>query len=360
MKINSFTDEMMKKRALISKGDKNRLWSVMRKAGRGETITFSVIGGSVTQGCHAEKKSESYAELVYSWWKEKFPGTPINYINAGVGATDSYIGVHRADRDLLNHHPDIVIVEFSVNDTDEVINSKSFGSLVRKILLSEKNPAVIILANVKKDGSNLQEAHSAVGIEYNLPVISLANALFPEIEKGNIIWNDLYTDEVHPSTLGHAVIGELINSYLDEVYSEANNSDICINKIHEKNDMYADAHILDNMTVIPSECSGFVKSDIFYQFPNGWTAEKSGFISFEVKCKNIGLLYYKTTDGKSGTCSVSVDGEYVSSVNGDFPGGWGNYADYSQIYVSENPKNHIIKISLEGEKSFTVLGLCIS
>ena len=55
---------------------------------------------------------------------------------AGIGGTNSYLGVHRVDEHLLAYKPDVVIVEFSVNDTDKTMNKYSYDSLVRKILSS--------------------------------------------------------------------------------------------------------------------------------------------------------------------------------------------------------------------------------
>ena len=49
-----------------------------------------------------------------------FPDTEVNYVNAGIGATNSYLAVHRVDNDLLAHKPDVVVVEFSVNDSNTI------------------------------------------------------------------------------------------------------------------------------------------------------------------------------------------------------------------------------------------------
>ena len=176
----------MKQRSVLSEGNKSRLYSVIKRAARGEKITFSVIGGSITHGCLADSRKESYAELTCDWWRDKFPWTVVNYVNCGIGATDSYIGVHRAGRDLLTHDPDIVIVEFSVNDTDEMINPDSYRCLVKKILNHDSEPAVILLFMMDQKGSTFQKFHSEAGWLYDLPMISYADAIGPEIE-GKII-----------------------------------------------------------------------------------------------------------------------------------------------------------------------------
>lgn len=126
--------DAMYERAVVSEGNKARLAKAMKKAANGEDITVGVIGGSITQGSSANDHNNCYAELFHKYWVEKFPQSNVNFVNAGIGGTNSYLGVHRVDTQLLDSKPDAVIVEFSVNDTDKLMNKYSYDSLVRKIL----------------------------------------------------------------------------------------------------------------------------------------------------------------------------------------------------------------------------------
>lgn len=67
-------------------------------------------------GCLATEPELCYAYRVYEWWQEKFPKTEVSYINAGIGATTSQFAAARVEKDLLDQKPDVVFVEFSVND----------------------------------------------------------------------------------------------------------------------------------------------------------------------------------------------------------------------------------------------------
>lgn len=67
-------------------------------------------------------------------------GDNIHYIKAGVGGTPSELGMIRYERDVLRNftvQPDIVVVEFAVNDAGDETNGVCYESLVRKILMSE-------------------------------------------------------------------------------------------------------------------------------------------------------------------------------------------------------------------------------
>ena len=45
-----------------------------------------------------------------------FPHSETRLVNAGLGGTGSLSGAFRVQRDLLQAEPDVVIVEFAVND----------------------------------------------------------------------------------------------------------------------------------------------------------------------------------------------------------------------------------------------------
>jgi len=74
---------------------------VFAKAKRGEKVVVDVIGGSITEGALASAPDKRWASLVAQWWRDTFPKAKIEFINAGIGATGSDIGAHRAFRHLL-------------------------------------------------------------------------------------------------------------------------------------------------------------------------------------------------------------------------------------------------------------------
>ena len=105
------------RRSLVSGGGIWRLGRIFQKAEAGGEIVVGAIGGSVTEAyASSDPLEKSYGGLATQWFRERFPGAKVRFVNAGVGATGSVIGVHRAGRELLAHRPDLIFVEFSVND----------------------------------------------------------------------------------------------------------------------------------------------------------------------------------------------------------------------------------------------------
>lgn len=360
------TTEDMIRRAVVNPGNTARLADAMKRAQAGEKITIGTIGGSITQGTAASTTDERYANRALQWWAKTFPKAQLDFVNAGIGATDSYIGVHRVDADLLSKKPDVVIVEFSVNDTDAALNLQTYDSLVRKILQAENHPAVILLFTTQEDGTSLQDTHMQIGSSYNLPMISYKNAVLPEIEAGKFTWKDISPDNIHPNSVGHGIIGELLWSYFNSVYAkldQINTSDLTFTATPVTKDLYAKGQLLDSKTLTPKTMQGFEQAELSNQFPNDWTTKEGGELTFEVTGSNIGVLYYKTVDGKSGQYCVYVDDRLIQVLDGDFTGGWGNYAQAQQVYTSDTPSTHTVTIKqLEGTDltQFTVLGLLVS
>ena len=361
------TDKMYS-RALTNEGDKARLASAMRKAASGEKVTVGVIGGSITQGSLASRSENCYASGFFRWWSEAFPNGDFEFINAGIGGTDSYLGVHRVDEQLLSKAPDVVIVEFSVNDTDPVLNKYSYDSLVRKILSADNSPAVILLFTTTDAGFNLQDVHMEIGSAYDLPMISYRDAVYPEIEAGTLLWKDISPDNIHPNDNGHRMITQLLGRYLDSVLEQLDSIDEAPSAFDmpgHTNDYYKNAELYNasQITAVSSEGFETGQNNLYSLFPDNWIAKEGGTIVFNAECRNFGIFFLRTTDGKSGAYEVYVDGEKKGTLDADFTGGWGSYGATKQVLFSKETAEHTIEIRPAAgseDKALTILALMIS
>lgn len=83
-------------------------------------ITIVAFGDSVTHGIL--KTTNSYETVYWNVLKQKLNAVrdaiPVNVINAGIGGIDAAKSVARLERDVLSHHPDLVIVCFGLNDVN--------------------------------------------------------------------------------------------------------------------------------------------------------------------------------------------------------------------------------------------------
>jgi lysophospholipase L1-like esterase len=195
-------------RSQLSTGDLRRLAKVFAKARRGESIKLGVIGGSITVGAIASDPANSYAGLLLAWWRKRFPDCEIDLINAGVSGTGSMYGALRAGRDLLSGTPDLVVIEFAVNDN--WTDGEAYEGLVRQVLAQPNQPAAILLFMMWERGGNDQEMQAKVGRHYDLPMVSFRDAMWPEMAAGRMKWSDYIVDTVHPNDAGHAAAARFL------------------------------------------------------------------------------------------------------------------------------------------------------
>ena len=227
--LNSPEYQEMLRQSLMQTGNPARLRKAIAKARRGEDVTIAFIGGSITQGAGAVPiNTECYAYQTY----RRFCAAAgcsgeehIHYIKAGVGGTPSELGMLRYERDVLREgsaEPDVVIVEFAVNDAGDETGGECYDSLIRKILKAENAPAVILLFAVFANDWNLQERLAVVGEAYDLPMVSVRDAVVPQFYRksgaGKVFSkSQFFYDCYHPTNLGHKVMADCIGYLFETV-----------------------------------------------------------------------------------------------------------------------------------------------
>jgi lysophospholipase L1-like esterase len=212
------TTDLIRQRGLVSLGNTARLQAVIEKARRGEPITVAAIGGSITAGGAATKDAKNrYVNRLAAWFAKNFPKAKVRAVNAGIGGTNSYYGAMRLQADVLVHKPDLVVVEYAVNNMSDRGFAESYEGVLRQILRDPQKIAVIELFFMHKDGENAQTWQEMLGRHYQLPMVSFRDAWWPEFTAGRAAWEDLYADVVHPNDTGHILASELLIAVLEQV-----------------------------------------------------------------------------------------------------------------------------------------------
>lgn len=362
------TDEQayadMVERSLMTMGDTTRMLNVLKKAQNGEEITVGYIGGSITEGLTAGAEL-CWAKLTYNWLCEKFPETKINYVNAGLSGTPSTLGVMRAERDLYSEYtPDIVFIEFAVNDGQTATDKTSYESLVKKILSKENNPAVVLFFTVIESGYTCEKHMSEIGNYYNLPMISLNNSLEPEFSAGTMKWSDYSDDQSHPNVWGHSMVKDLVANYFEKALEELEKTEAIpegavIPETALVSTKFEDMRFLDATNLTADSLGSFKVIDNAHgHFADGWQDKAAGTeaIEFTIECKTLFLVYLCSSSKHYGTAEIYVDGELVKEVNASDKNGWNN-PENAMIFSDDESAVHKISIKLKAEKTiFSILG----
>lgn len=364
-----------------------RLKNLMKRAANGESLVIGFLGGSITQGSLSSTPKTCYAYLVYEWWKKSFPNAAFSFVNGGIGGTTSHYGGARAWKDVLCYRPDIVTVDFSVNDDANDFFEETYEGTLRRLLAAPSAPAVVVLNNVFYDtGKNAQDYHNRIADHYGIPHVSIKDTVYPDVESGKIVRADITPDNLHPNDKGHRLVADEICKLLDSIKAEMEEETIAGENIEGKStkteasvslpapltenayehsrliQIQDNEAILDGFLVDPIEKKGML--DIF---KNGWTAAHTNDkISFEIECSCLAVQYRKSVQQPVPKAKAVIDGDEAHAVilDGNFTEDWGDCLYLEPLLHHAEKKVHRIEITVTDAKDivrpFYLVSLIVS
>lgn len=375
--------------SLVQTGNLYRIQRAIEKAERGEEVVIAYLGGSITQGAGAKPiHTESYAYRSYQAFRKRFGkgnGENVRLIKAGAGGTCSELGLTRYELDVLRKGavvPDIVFLEYAVNDAGDETDGVCFESLARMAMDGPGSPAVILLFAVFMSDFNLQERMIPVGERLRLPMISIRNAVVPQFsgEKPVMTKRQFFYDLFHPSNEGHRVMADCIDYFWERAKAAApETEDAVIGAEPAIGERYRALLAFDrsryqeHTAVKELSCGVFEETDTMLQcvekddnayaspeFPDNWmkAPEKSGEpFRMRICCKDLLLVYKDAGDPGFGKAEVRVDNVVTRTID-PLEIGW-NHCNAYIVYQSEAAAEHEVEIAMKPEdmgKGFTILG----
>ncbi|MHB8129288.1 MAG: SGNH/GDSL hydrolase family protein [Mobilitalea sp.] len=369
MKDNEINHEVyhkiMLERSLINIGNNFNIKRVLQKAKHGDEITIAYLGGSIT-----EQKPKSaivgYATNSYEYFKERFGvGGKINYVNAGMNGTTSIHALIRIERDVLCYRPDIVFVEFAVNDSKESLYREAFESLIRRLLQDEGKPAIILLFMLSESGYSCQGHMQALGEYYDLPMISIGAAIQPEIEAKRMSWRNYSDDNIHPNHEGHLLVTKLIMNYYETMILRKCDEEIVGGQEPFYGESFRHMSMLDSTNIIVESMGSFESKLTIEDFKNGWkyiSGTGNKCFAIRLKSKNLFAVFQVNNDISCGNAEIYIDGVLKGVLLGYSLFGWNNPI-CQLIFQEEKVMEHTIEIKMatgDEKKEFVLLafGYC--
>jgi lysophospholipase L1-like esterase len=170
-------------------------------------------------------------------------GFPVRVINAGVGGNSTTDGLDRFDKDVLAHHPDLVVIQFGINDsavdvwrnppaTAPRVSIETFGVNLRRLIERSRQAGarvVLMTTNPIRWTPKLKELYGKLPYNpdrpdgFDLPLLSRYNAaarrvaneagvplvdVHAEFMRGDV--DGLLLDGMHPGDAGHAIVAGLL------------------------------------------------------------------------------------------------------------------------------------------------------
>lgn len=329
-------------------------------------MTIAYLGGSITQGVGAKPEStKCYAYLSAQIFARKYAKdiSKVNYVNAGIAGTPSLLGLTRCNKDIIEQTPDIVFIEFAVNDGTDLESRDVYESLVRKLIKSESSPAVVLIFNVTSGGYSAQDNMQKTGEYYDLGMISIRDAITPEIKAGRMKFIGEYAvDEAHPSNFGHELIADCIEYYFDSAQKKQSSEYRIPDNVNYKA-TYEDLRNINADSEFISSSGDFKHGSLnCFTYTSGWTHDNGGKNSpmvIDMAFSHMIISYKQENSSSKGSACVYVDGQKIATLYGYSSGGWGNIVT-EIVYRSDLSAKHKVEIKMSDEdasKGFTLLGI---
>lgn len=172
---------------------RNGLPNFLAKANAaGAEVKIAYLGGSITAQPGWRPKSLAH-------FQKMFPAAKFSEINAAIGGTGSDLGVCRLKQDVLDHKPDLLLVEFAVNDGGAAPEQiyRCMEGIVRQTwrALPECDICFVYtlteaLAPAMLDGKFQRSASAMEKIadHYGIPTIYLAMEVARLAREGKLLW----------------------------------------------------------------------------------------------------------------------------------------------------------------------------
>ena len=184
---------------------------------KGEELTIAAIGDSFTYGWGVTK---GYLCSLREMISDKYPGAKINLINGGSPGDTAKGGVYRVWQDVIRHNPDLVIIQFGLNDLYSGFGTEEFYQNLARIVkdIKEKTESEIILVTsttVEDKEQNkiiytFYDQIVACGKEFKVPVVKVHEYWEKRIAMGSSFPFLVQNDGIHPNEAGHLIMAEAI------------------------------------------------------------------------------------------------------------------------------------------------------
>lgn len=301
---------------------KNFLHNVSVKIKKEKTLNVSFIGGSVTEGYgSSDRFQKSWPALVSRLLEETYR-IKVNSSNAGIGGTCSYFANFRYDTDIAPHAPDLLFIEFAVNDMyhstsyEDVV--KQSESLIGKAYRQNPNMDIVYvltydLHDETRDYLQLK-AHRDVADRYGLLSIKMSEYMYPHCVETKEDIRQYYIDYVHPNDRGYEtyanIIFDLLKANID--LSSVEEKMKAHSFLHSGKGLLLDAHFLycDEANIHVIQGWGFEKGSFSYmgnRYHGRLKADAPGS-RFELQFTGSSLGLFYGADINRGKISISVDG----------------------------------------------------
>ncbi len=184
------------------------------------TINIVCHGHSVPAGYFATPLVDTfnaYPHLLHKAMKERFPFAVINVIVTAIGGETSEKGAARFEKEVLCHRPDVVIIDYGLNDRRIGLDAakQAWAQMIKasfeknaKLLLCTPTPDITIRGG---QSSELQQHATQIRLlaeNYEVGLVDSFETICNSVAASDI--NEFLSWSNHPNKMGHEIVAKEI------------------------------------------------------------------------------------------------------------------------------------------------------
>ena len=200
--------------------------NIIKRARRGDALNIVFFGGSLTWGANASDPNvTSWRALTMRRLCELYPQARFSVKDSAIGGTGSTLGVFRLERDVFKYSPDLVLLDFTLNDnldgSEDGINdikNHSYERIIRECIARKVAVLPVFLTakrhTAAEDISVFKRRleHIQLFEKYQLEYADVLGVMNRKFLSGSLdldaLWPPELGDVTHPHDIGYAAYTE--------------------------------------------------------------------------------------------------------------------------------------------------------
>ncbi len=183
----------------------------------GSPVIITALGDSLTQGWMVNK---GYCDFLAEMLQQKFPASNFKIINKGIPGNTAEQGLLRLDRDVIENDPDLVFIQFALNDAYTGYSYPEFKKIISRIIKRIKNKTnaeILLITSVplmnERENRHAELFYSQLeelSDEEKIPISRVHDYWKKKIKSGINFHDLVQEDGVHPTEMGYKLMAESI------------------------------------------------------------------------------------------------------------------------------------------------------
>lgn len=200
---------------------------ILEKMKNKEALKILCYGNSITYGYHTEREGQveyPYPAVLQNLLRKHFSNTNIEVWNEGHNGWRSDQALYHLDALVIDQKPDLVLLDFGINDYYCGFTANYFNDLMRSVIQKLKNKKIAVLLLTftpihlpayEQREKSFYEVLVQLAKNEKTAFLDLYQAILKRKVKEKISWEKLLPDDVHFASDKYAWIAEEIFSYFE-------------------------------------------------------------------------------------------------------------------------------------------------